>query len=223
VRPHRLLLAGAACFLSFLVVAALVFTRATQGPDASLALAINHAYLGAPLNQLMILATDYGREYFWVGVVAVMLIFGDRRTKILAVELALLFVAGIIVGEVAKVALYRARPFETIPAIVLRVATDTDSSFPSGHALIVSIGAGFALALFRNKGVAILLSLEAAVVCYSRVYVGAHYPMDVLGGVVLGLAITYVGLFLVDRFLRAPISKIAALVARVFRIDVLHL
>ena len=125
-RAH--LLAALVCLASFFVVTTLVFTRTTQGPDASLALAINHADLGGALTGLMVLATDYGREYFWVGVVAVMLVFGDRRTKVLAIELGILFVVGIVVGEAAKVVLYRARPFETIPTIILRVATDTDSS-----------------------------------------------------------------------------------------------
>ena len=49
----------------------------------------------------MIITSIYGREYFWVRIVALMLIFGDARTRILAVELAALFVTGIAVVAIA--------------------------------------------------------------------------------------------------------------------------
>ena len=58
--------------------------------------------------------------------------------------------------------------------------------------MIVAAGATVALTeLYRNpsarmKAVAIALALEASVVCISRIYVGAHYPLDVLGGILLG-------------------------------------
>lgn len=62
------------------------------------------------------------------------------------------------------------------------------ASFPSGHA-----AAGFAcaatLARFAPRRGAIVLYVLAALIAYSRVYVGVHYPLDVIGGAVLGLLI----------------------------------
>src|SRR6266480_849217 len=78
---------GAVSMVSFVVVSGLVFSRLTQTADAQLALSINQAYLGSAVSALMVLAAEYGREYFWIPVVAVMLVFGDRRTKFLAMEL----------------------------------------------------------------------------------------------------------------------------------------
>ena len=66
-----------------------------------------------------------------------------------------------------------------------------DSSFPSGHALIVAGGAAIAF-LFLRKRYSIPLVIEAALVSYSRVYVGVHYPTDVIAGVVLGVAIAFI-------------------------------
>jgi undecaprenyl-diphosphatase len=171
----------------------------------------------------MVFATDYGREYFWIGVVAVMLLVGRPRTRLLALELAILFVVGILVGDGLKAVLFRDRPFETLSGIVLRIAQDPDSSFPSGHALIVSLGATFALVSFRRKWVAGLLTVEAALVCYSRIYLGAHYPLDVLGGILVGAGIALVGYFVLERYFGPVLARLERLVARVLRKGLIEL
>jgi membrane-associated phospholipid phosphatase len=197
--------------LCFLVVSAFVFSNLTQAGDVQLALAVNHASLGAALTALMVVAAEYGREYFWVPIVGVMLLLGSRRTKLLAMELAVLFIIGIALGEVLKTTTFRPRPFENIDTIITRVPTDLDSSYPSGHALIVTIGAAFSMLKFRKKVVGLLFVLEAAIVCYSRVYVGMHYPLDVVGGIFLGIGIVGVGLFVVERYLGTPLTKITSI------------
>ena len=196
--------------LCFVVVSALVFSNLTQAADAQLALAVNHASLGAALTTLMIVATDYGREYFWIPVVALMLVLGSRRTRLLAIELAIFFVIGIAAGEIMKFAYFRPRPFESIDTIIQRVPSDFDSSYPSGHALIVSIGAVFSVLKFKSKLLGVLFALEAAIVCYSRVYVGMHYPLDVVGGIFLGTGIVGVGVLLVERYLGPLLTEITS-------------
>lgn len=202
---------GSISTLAFLIIGALIFTSVTQVADAQLAVAINHAYLGSAVTTVMVLSAEYGREYFWIPVVGFMLLFGNQRTKLLAIELGALFIVGIAVGEVMKLAVFRPRPFESLDTIITRVPTDLDSSFPSGHALIVSIGAAFSVLKFKRKIVGLLFVLEAAIVCYSRVYVGIHYPLDVIAGIFLGIGIGGVGLFVVERYLGALISKITSL------------
>ena len=167
----------------------------------------------------MILASDYGREYFWIPVVAIMLAFGTRKTKILAIELATLFVVGIILGEALKYVIERPRPFQEISGITTRVPMSTDSSYPSGHALIVSIGAIFALLKFERKVISVLLGIEAALVCFSRVYVGMHYPLDVLSAIFLGGFIVSIGVFLIERYFRSPIHNLTSLIERILRIN----
>lgn len=215
VRPisRRWLVAGGIFLAFFLFITGLVISGVTQSIDASAALYVNHMNIGTILNELMVLASQYGREYFWIPVVALMLVLGKKDTKMLAVELAILFVLGIIGGEAMKYAMFRARPFETLPEIITRIARDTDSSYPSGHALIVSIGAIFALTRFRKKSIALLLTVEAAIVCYSRVYVGVHYPLDVVSGIALGGFIVCIGIYALGRvpFLRKIVLTIANL------------
>ncbi len=143
----------------------------------------------------------------------------------LAIELAVLFIVGIFVGDALKIVYYRERPFLAVPTgqINLLAKTDSDSSFPSGHALIVSIGAFFTFSRLGNRGgrswrlLSAVLILEAAIVCYSRVYVGAHYPTDVLGGIFMGGAMVYFGFYLIEGPFRALLSKSGEYAEKAFR------
>ena len=212
-KTRKLPFLGMGLFVVYIIIAILVFSGATQAFDAKLAELIN-SYQGATFTSLMVDASLYGREYFWTAIVLLMLVFGNRNTKLLAVELAALFIVGIIAGEIAKNIAFRERPYaKLVGLITLHVSPDTDSSFPSGHAIIVSIGAFFVLTKFKPgwkaRAVALLLTLEAVIVCYSRIYVGVHYPLDVLAGVLLGGSVVFVGIYLIERYLPRIFLRIA--------------
>jgi membrane-associated phospholipid phosphatase len=192
----------------FAIVTLLVFSGRLQALDAEAALMVNGYDLGSLGTGLMQLFTNYGRELVWGLLVLVMFLFGNRNTKMLALELGVLFLVGTLVGDVSKILLPRPRPFPTIP-VTLRIPNETDSSYPSGHALIVSIGAAFCLASFRRRTLAGLLTIEAGIVCYSRVYLGVHYPLDVAGGVFLGIAIALVGTSLLRKYAKPRLSRVA--------------
>jgi undecaprenyl-diphosphatase len=82
----------------------------------------------------------------------------------------------------------RQRPPEVYAAPKPLVHVPHDGSFPSGHAT-----ASFACATmlaFSAPRAAPAFFLLAAAIAWSRVYVGVHYPLDVLGGAVLGVLIS---------------------------------
>lgn len=220
---NKWLFIGVFLLALFLLTTVLVVDGITQGLDARAALAINRMNTGSALNALLVLASVYGREYFWIPIVAIMLLFGKRDTKLLAIELATLLVVGIIAGEAMKYVMYRPRPFDTLTGIITRVSRDTDSSYPSGHALIVSIGALFALARFKRKSIALALTIEAATVCFSRVYVGVHYPTDVFSGIVLAGFIVFSGTFVMKKYLPQLFNRLADLFQKIIKLGMFSL
>ena len=84
------------------------------------------------------------------------------------------------------------RPFQVLESINgKRLATATGYSFPSGH---TTTGSSFYSALafaFKKKGLSILCAVMIVLVGTSRLYLGVHWPIDVFGGLVLGIGITF--------------------------------
>jgi len=142
----------------------------------------------------MILVTQLGRELVWPITIVALFLFGGVTGKKAAIIMALAMIVLIPIGIVSKEIVARPRPF--IPNTEVILAADSQYAYPSGHSIIVAAGATVALAvLYRNfsarkQAVAIVLALEASLVCFSRIYVGAHYPLDVLGGILLGVGLS---------------------------------
>jgi undecaprenyl-diphosphatase len=91
------------------------------------------------------------------------------------------------VNQVIALLWSRPRPFVGHPAVHVLVSRSVDPSFPSDHAAAAFAIATVALLVRRRLGL-VTLAL-AAVVAYGRVYVGVHYPGDVVGGAVAGILI----------------------------------
>src|SRR4051794_284079 len=149
--------------------------------DYSLFLTVNNSHYGL-LNELMIWMTLYGREIVWIIVIIMFFIFGGWLGKKIAVIIGISILVLTFLVPVIKNLVERPRPL--VPQVDFLVAADKEYAFPSGHATIVAAGVAVVLALFRGSArrtfISIILSIEAALVCISRVYVGAHYPLDVL-------------------------------------------
>jgi len=94
-----------------------------------------------------------------------------------------------------------ARPYATHPQILRLADVTTDFSFPSDHAVMG--GAVAAGLLLVNRRLGVLAALAAALMAVARVYIGAHYPWDVLGGLAFGSIVTVLGWLLLRRPLTA--------------------
>jgi undecaprenyl-diphosphatase len=122
----------------------------------------------------------------WVAIALVLVGFDRSRIRAAAVVFVALGLAFVMTDLVVKPLVARARPFEG--AVTMRVIDrrPLTYSFPSGHAASAVAGA-ITLSRLWPAGRLVLWAL-ATLVALSRIYVGVHYPLDVIGGAVLGVA-----------------------------------
>ncbi|MDO8444771.1 MAG: phosphatase PAP2 family protein [Deltaproteobacteria bacterium] len=154
--------------------------------DIKLFYLINNGTQNRAFDILMPWVTNRNNWWPLIGAIVVyLLVFGKRKGRVA------ILVVGVAVGlsdftasSVIKPMLDRIRPCHILEGVNLLVNCTKSYSFPSSHAANI-----FALAVagsyYYRSAIAPLFIL-AIVIGYSRVYVGVHYPFDVLGGYVWG-------------------------------------
>jgi undecaprenyl-diphosphatase len=143
------------------------------------------AHRSSLLNQTMIILNHGGALVWAIGAVLLGLVFRRRWSGVFQVTLAI-GLAALLADCAAKPVIARHRPFVSYTGFELMAKPQRSGSFPSTHAAGASAGA-FALGrVFPELRAA--LWIMAALVAFARVYVGVHYPLDVIGGAVIGLA-----------------------------------
>jgi undecaprenyl-diphosphatase len=157
--------------------------------DGSIVVWVATHRIGA-LNDLFIALGNVDRlGLLWV-VVAVAIGLRRRSGALGTLMLALVVAVASFAADSAsfgvKDIFQRARPFEAHPQIHPLYVVHS-SSFPAGHAATAFAGA--AVLAFVVPRLAWLLFLIAAAIGFSRVYVGVHYPTDVLGGAAVGVVV----------------------------------
>lgn len=100
------------------------------------------------------------------------------------------------------------RPYTTLPHVLVLVSRSSDYSFPSDHAVMA--GAVAAGVFVVNRRLGLVTGLAAILMGLARVYVGAHYPGDVLVGLLFGAIVTLAAYSLVRR----PLERLVAAMTR---------
>ena len=126
----------------------------------------------------------------WIAITLALVGLDRSRGRAAALVLVALTLAFVMTDLVVKPLVARARPFEGAVAVRVIDRRPLTYSFPSGHAAS-AVAAAITLGRIWPRGRLLLWSL-ATLVALSRIYVGVHYPLDVLGGAALGVACAWV-------------------------------
>lgn len=146
-----------------------------------------------PIMQAVTFLGDGG--WFWIFLAIVLLFPKKTRKAGIAAGIALLL--SLLVNNIwLKPMIDRVRPYEVIEGLTILIDPPHDASFPSGHT-----GASFAAAVamypFLRKPLHVVLILLAAFIAFTRLYLGVHYPTDVLGGMVIGITLGVLAAYVV--------------------------
>jgi undecaprenyl-diphosphatase len=135
----------------------------------------------------------------WI-VIALVVALRLRRPLVLVAVVATILLTS-RADAVLKDAIGRARPFVGDPSVHPSIALPHDASMPSGHAMNAFAGAVLLGAVVPRARWPLLVL--AALIALSRVYLGVHFPSDVIAGALLGSAVGAAAAWLLRRGERA--------------------
>ncbi len=137
-----------------------------------------------------------------IAVVVLTVVYAVARNRSVLPVAAAAVTAGAawVLAHVAKAIADRPRPYEVMAGTVLRQQPAHGTSFPSSHTA-VTVAVVIALVPFLIRPLAVVAVGYAVLVGWSRVYLGVHYPLDVLAGAGIGIAVGGVGLLALQTLL----------------------
>jgi membrane-associated phospholipid phosphatase len=144
----------------------------------------------------------------FLGLLGYGLIKRDSETKQRAFELALSIAASSVVMEFLKIAINRERPADKYPGVIFVNGEVHGQSFPSGHTTLAFATATTLALNFRKWYIVIPAYLWAGSVGYSRLYLGKHYPGDVLAGAAIGIGGGYLSHWLTREIFSKPVHHV---------------
>lgn len=166
----------------------------------------NHNFQNAIFDNIMPIVTHFGGFKVLVVVLIVIILYahlkGKRTLRRLTILALIAFLCSDIVTAILKHVIREPRPFVSLDNVRLLISENDPLSFPSGHTTsTLSVVTFYVLnmkELVKKHYMLIdaALIIFAIVIPFSRMYVGVHYPGDVLAGAVIGI----IGALIINKY-----------------------
>lgn len=144
--------------------------------------------------------TFLGEQYVYI-VIVLLVYFAIDKKKAENIVYAIFFSA--LVNGVLKLLVHRPRPFSSEvsnPVTPAREETATGYSFPSGHTQNSAVTYTAVALQFRKRWMYIVVPILVCLIGFSRLWLGVHYPTDVLAGLILGAGVAFAAWWITSKF-----------------------
>ena len=129
--------------------------------------------------------------FIWILLTLLLLV--PKKTRKVALSMAAALICSLVITNLLlKNSVARVRPYEVVEGLRILIAPPQDWSFPSGHTS-ASLAAGVVMLRMLPRQIGVPGFILAILISLSRLYVGVHYPTDVLGGAAIGVACALLG------------------------------
>lgn len=162
------------------------------------------AWLAIFIAKFVVLVIPLYLAWLWIA--------GGRRNRLTAVALVLAFLLAIVLSYLIGLVAFRPRPFMAGVGHALGEHRP-NGSFPSNHGLAFAVSAAL-LFMIRRRSAAWWAAGLGLLVAWSRIYIGVHYPLDMLGAAILAVPLAMASLWLMDRHGKAILTMLEHLQAR---------
>lgn len=143
------------------------------------------------LNEIFSFITRLGDwGVIWI-IISIILLIPKKTRKVGVLSICSLLLCYVANDLIIKKIVARERPFNQFSELIPLIKKPIGFSFPSGHSASSFASAGI---LFRylDKKYGILAIVLAGIIAFSRLYLGVHFPSDVIVGIIMGLLSSYI-------------------------------
>ncbi|MBM4241092.1 MAG: phosphatase PAP2 family protein [Euryarchaeota archaeon] len=173
------------------------FIQTLNNIDILMFYIINVKMQNSVFNVIMPIITYAGTLIFWIIICIILFIFGGEKGKNVAFLCLTALIISFFISEILKLTFARPRPPGVLEGINILVNMG-GYSFPSGHSVTSFTGC---TVIGKKYGYLYPLLIAACIVGFSRIYIGVHYPFDVVMGAIVGILCALAVLRLEDHIL----------------------
>lgn len=180
------------------------FTGIINSTDTQLLLAINSMHSTYLDNFMFLFSNKFVWIAFYASLLAYFIIKGGKQSIWIIIALILcIALSDQISSGLIKDLVQRPRPTREpgiLPLLhIVNGYTGGRYGFVSSHAANTIGLAILTSAVFKNKTYTIVIILWAIITSYSRIYLGVHYPLDILGGMAVGTLVSLLILYVLNK------------------------